>query len=174
MQLTQFSDFSLRVALYLGAHPNRTVSLVEISRAYGISQHHLVKVTQRLVEHGIVSSVRGRNGGLRLGRRPAEISVGQLLRLTEPHFNLVECFDRERNTCPIDRACGLKNALFEAQRAFLQVLDGYTLADFLPRAPSLIQLWKGHLEASVPGSPPPAHQREQNQHGPRRSHTAHR
>ena len=142
MQLTQFSDYSLRLALYLAAHPDRTVSVHEVSRAYGISQHHLVKVTQRLVEHGVVASVRGRRGGLRLSQPPEEINVGQLLRLTEPHFNLVECFDHEHNTCPIDGACGLKRALVDAQRAFFRVLDGYTLADFLPRVPALIKLWR--------------------------------
>jgi Rrf2 family transcriptional regulator, nitric oxide-sensitive transcriptional repressor len=153
MQITQFSDYSLRLALYLAAHPNRTVSVNEVSRAYGISQHHLVKVTQRLVEQGIVASVRGRRGGLRLGRPPGEINVGQLLRTTEPHFNLVECFDQANNTCPIDGACGLKKALVDAQRAFLSVLDGYTLADFLPRAPALIKLWRANLMEPAGPSP---------------------
>jgi Rrf2 family nitric oxide-sensitive transcriptional repressor len=149
MQLTQFSDYSLRLALYLAAHPRRTVSLQEISRAYGISHHHLVKVTQRLVEHGVVASIRGRRGGLRLAQPPGEINVGRLLRVTEPHFYLVECFDREHNTCPIDGACGLKKALLEAQTAFFGVLDRYTLADFLPRVPTLIKLWRQNVRAPV-------------------------
>ncbi|HUK35463.1 MAG TPA: Rrf2 family transcriptional regulator [Vicinamibacterales bacterium] len=142
MQLTRFSDYSLRVLLYLAAHSDRLVSVDEVSRAYGVSKHHLVKVVQRLVDEGLVASTRGRGGGLRLNRRPADINVGALVRATEPHFHLVECFDREANTCPIDSACGLKQVLRHAQRAFLDVLDQSTLADFVPRAPELIRLWK--------------------------------
>jgi Rrf2 family nitric oxide-sensitive transcriptional repressor len=111
VQLTRFSDYSLRVLLYLAAHDDRLVSVDEVSRAYGVSKHHLVKVVQRLVDEDLVASTRGRGGGLRLKRRPAEINVGALVRATEPHLNLVECFDRETNTCPIDAACGLKQVL---------------------------------------------------------------
>jgi Rrf2 family transcriptional regulator, nitric oxide-sensitive transcriptional repressor len=142
MQLTQFSDYSLRLLLYLAAHPGKTVSLQEISRSYGVSHHHLVKVSQRLIAEGLVTSVRGRNGGLRLSRAPAGINVGQLVRMTEPNMTLVECFDEERNSCPIDGACGLKGVLRHAQTAFLDVLDAHTLADFLPRAPALVKLWR--------------------------------
>jgi len=142
MQLTRFSDYSLRLLLYLAAHPDRLVSIDEVSRAYGVSHHHLVKVVQRLVDERFVASTRGRGGGLRLNRRPADINVGALVRATEPHFDLVECFDRNTNTCPIEPACGLKRVLRDAQRAFLDVLDGSTLADFQPRAPELIRLWK--------------------------------
>jgi len=142
VQLTRFSDYSLRLLLYLAAHPDRLVSIDEVSRAYGVSHHHLVKVVQLLVDQQLVASTRGRGGGLRLNRPPASINVGSLVRLTEPHFDLVECFDRETNTCPIEPACGLKQVLRDARHAFLDVLDGRTLADFLPRAPELIRLWK--------------------------------
>src|SRR5688500_5912246 len=125
MQLTQFSDYSLRLLLYLAAHPDRTVSLQEISQSYGVSHHHPVKVSQRLIAEGLVASIRGRNGGLRLGRPAREINVGQLVRMTEPHMNLVECFDQDTNTCPIDDACGLKGVLRHAQKAFLGVLDAH-------------------------------------------------
>ncbi len=148
MQLTQFSDYSLRLVLYLAVHPDRLVSIPEVSRAYGVSQHHMVKVVQRLIGHGLIVSVRGRRGGLRLNRQPEEISVGALVRLTEPHLNLVECFDGETNSCPIDQACGLKGVLKQARGAFLRVLDEHTLADFLPRAPALIKLWRQPPEVS--------------------------
>ncbi len=141
MQLTDFSDYSLRLTLYLAVHRDRLVQVHEISRAYGVSQHHLEKVAQRLVEHGIVASVRGHRGGLRLNRQPEDINVGALVRLTEPNFDLVECFDGESNTCPIDSACGLKKVLFRAQRAFLATLDEHTIADFLPNGPRLVRLW---------------------------------
>jgi Rrf2 family nitric oxide-sensitive transcriptional repressor len=141
MHLTRFSDYTLRVLLYLAVHQNRAVSVREMSRAYGVSNHHLVKIVQRLVEEGFVVSVRGRRGGLRLVVAAADINVGRVVRLTEPHMNLVECFERVTNTCPIDEACGLKLVLREAQGAFLDRLDAHTIADFLPRAPSLIRLW---------------------------------
>jgi Rrf2 family nitric oxide-sensitive transcriptional repressor len=142
VQLTQFSDYSLRVVLYLATRPDHPVSLQQISVAYGVSQHHLVKVAGRLIEAGFVTSVRGRNGGLRLSRQPEAINIGAVVRATEPHFNLVECFDEEHNACPIDKACGLKGVLREAQTAFMRELDRHTLAEFLPHAPALITLWR--------------------------------
>jgi len=142
MRLTLFSDFSLRMLLYLATHPDRNVELSEVADAYGVSHHHLNKVVQTLVAEGLVISVRGRGGGLRLGRAPEAINIGALVRLTEPDLDLVECFDSATNTCPIDSACGLKRVLVDAQRAFLGALDAHTLADFVPRAPALIKLWR--------------------------------
>ena len=146
MQLTRFSDYSLRLLLYLATHPDRLVSVQEVSAAYGVSPHHMVKVVQLLVDQRLVASARGRGGGLRLNCPPGEINIGQVVRATEPSFALVECFDVLRNTCPIEPACGLKHTLLEAQRAFMAVLDKRTLADFLPRASGLIQLWSKRLE----------------------------
>src|SRR2546423_8223453 len=102
MQLTLFSDYSLRLGLYLATHPERLVSIAEVSRAYDISRAHLVKVVQRLTELGVVQTVRGRRGGVRLARPPQDIVLGALVRATEPHFDLVECFHHSTNTCPID------------------------------------------------------------------------
>jgi len=140
MHLTQFSDYSLRLVLYLACHPDRVVSVDEVSRAFGISRHHLVKVVQSLTDLGVVEAQRGRGGGMRLAKRPSEINVGWLIRRTEPHLNLVECFDLAENTCPIAPACGLKGALQRAQQAFLKVLDGYTLDDFRSRRGELVRL----------------------------------
>ena len=141
MHLTLFTDYALRSALYLACHPDRLVSVDEVGRAYGISRHHLVKVVQTLVELGVVEAQRGRGGGMRLAMPPSEINVGWLVRRTEPHFNLVECFDLETNTCPIAPACGLKGALQRAQRAFLEILDEYTLDQFQARRPHLVPLF---------------------------------
>jgi Rrf2 family nitric oxide-sensitive transcriptional repressor len=140
VHLTQFSDYSLRLALYLACHPDRVVSVDEVSRAFGISRHHLVKVVQTMTELGVVEAHRGRGGGMRLAMRPSEINVGWLIRRTEPHLNLVECFDPATNTCPIAPACGLKGALQRAQQAFLKVLDEYTLDDFQSRQRELVRL----------------------------------
>ena len=140
MKLTKFSDYSLRLLLYLALHPERVVSVREVSRAYGVSPHIIVKAVQLLVEQGLIVSVRGRQGGLRLAKEPSEINVGAVVRSTEPTLDLVECFDLATNTCPIEPACGLKSVLTEAQRAFFGVLNEHTLADFVPRAPALIRL----------------------------------
>jgi Rrf2 family nitric oxide-sensitive transcriptional repressor len=145
MQLTMFSDFGLRTALYLAVHNDRLVSVEEISQAYSISRAHLVKVVQRLTEIGIVEAVRGRGGGMRLAKAPGEVRLGDLVRATEPNLNLVECFDVEANTCPIAPACGMKGALQRAGAAFIASLNEQTLADFVPRREKLIPLWRGAL-----------------------------
>jgi Rrf2 family nitric oxide-sensitive transcriptional repressor len=142
MHITQFSDYSLRLVLYLACHPHRLVSVEEIGQAYGISRHHLVKVVQTLTDLELIESQRGRGGGMRLAKAPSQINVGWLLRQTEPHFNLVECFDADKNTCPILPACGLKSALTRAQRAFLSVLDEYTVGDFLKQRAAIVALLK--------------------------------
>lgn len=140
MHLTQFSDYGLRVVIYLACRPDQWVSADEISRAYGISRHHLVKVVQTLADLGVVESQRGRGGGIRLATEPAAINVGWLVRNTEPHFKLVECFEPETNTCPIAPACGLKGLLMRAQSAFLRVLDECTVEQFLTRRDDVANL----------------------------------
>ncbi len=134
MHLTLHADYSLRVLLYLAAHPEGLISTQEVSEAYGISKNHLVRVVQALGRHGFIEVRPGRAGGIALARAPSEISLGQVFRVTEPDFHLVECFDREKNSCPISPACGLKGVLFEAREAFLAVLDGCTLADVVKRS----------------------------------------
>lgn len=147
MHLTRFSDYAMRVVLYLACHPEKLVTVEEISRAYGISRHHLVKVVQSLTELKLVEAQRGRGGGMRLVKPPAEINVGWLIRRTEPHFHLVECFDPATNTCPITSACGLKGALQRAQIAFLDVLDEYNLDQFLQYRSDLVPLLEIKMKA---------------------------
>lgn len=151
MHVTQFTDYSLRLVLYLACHTDRLVSVEEVGAAYGISRHHLVKVVQTLTELKLVETLRGRGGGMRLALSPAEINVGWLIRRTEPHFNLVECFDPGSNTCPIAPACGLKGALKRAQEAFLAVLDTYTLDRLLTRRSELVTLLESGPGSSKPG-----------------------
>jgi Rrf2 family nitric oxide-sensitive transcriptional repressor len=125
------------------------VSVDEVSRAFGISRHHLVKVVQTLTDLGVVEAQRGRGGGMQLAMPPTEVNVGWLIRRTEPHLNLVECFDLGTNTCPIAPACGLKGALQRAQQAFLNVLDDYTLDDFQSRQRELVRLLDDSLRRSA-------------------------
>lgn len=128
MHLTRFTDYSLRVLIYLGTHPERTCSIAEIANAYGISQNHLVKVVHGLRREGFVTSVRGRSGGVRLARAEQDINVGDLVRRTEDDLRLVDC-----SRCAIAPGCGLIGALGQALGAFLAVLDGYTLADLVTK-----------------------------------------
>lgn len=128
MRLTRYTDYAVRVLLYLGQEPERLRSIAEIARGYGISQNHLMKVVNDLVNAGYLESVRGCNGGIRLARPASAINVGALIRHTEDNFELVEC-----GSCAIGGACGLTGVLDEALQAFLSVLDGYSLADVIAR-----------------------------------------
>jgi Rrf2 family transcriptional regulator, nitric oxide-sensitive transcriptional repressor len=132
MQLTLHADYAFRVLIYLGSQPDgRVVPTQEISRSYGISGHHLVRVVQTLSENGYVKVSPGRSGGVSLAREPHLIRLGDVLRNAETNLKVVECFDAETNTCPIVGLCQLQPVLGEALNAFLAVLDRYTLADLL-------------------------------------------
>jgi Rrf2 family nitric oxide-sensitive transcriptional repressor len=133
VQLSLHADYALRVLLYLGTHPGRVVSTHEISSVYGISKNHLVRVVQTLGDHRYVHVSAGRSGGVSLAREPRLIRLGDVIRDTEPTLRLVECFDKETNTCPIAPVCELKTMLSEALNAFLTVLNRYTLDDILAR-----------------------------------------
>jgi Rrf2 family nitric oxide-sensitive transcriptional repressor len=128
MRLTRYTDYAMRTLLHLGTRPDAVCSIAEIARAYGISQNHLMKVVNELGRAGFVTSLRGRSGGIRLARPPAEISVGAVVRHMEADFDLADC-----PTCVIAPACGLISVLDEAVRAFLAVLDRASLADLLDR-----------------------------------------
>ena len=133
MQLTRYSDYSLRVLIYLAVRETELATIEDIAAAYGISKGHLMKVVHQLGRAGYVETVRGRGGGLRLARPPEEIGVGAVVRRMEDRMALVECFDPKANRCRIEPVCGLRVALHEALDAFLQTLDGYTLADLVAR-----------------------------------------
>ena len=131
MRLTLNTDYALRMLMLLALEGNQPHTIEEVARRYGISHNHLMKVAQTLVQAGFVESLRGRGGGLRLARDSGTISLGAVVRETEDGFALVECFDKERNTCVIARACELRHPLQEALHAFLAVLDRYSLADLV-------------------------------------------
>ena len=131
MRLTTYTDYALRVLIYVGVHHDRLVQRADIAEAYGISLHHLGKVVNHLAQQGLIHAKRGRGGGLELAHEPSAIRVGDVVRAFETDFELVECFAPETNTCPIAPVCGLGPILSEAGAAFQAVLDEYTLADIL-------------------------------------------
>nr|WP_315217422.1 Rrf2 family transcriptional regulator [uncultured Duganella sp.] len=136
MRLTSFTDYSLRTLLFLSANRDRLVTIQDIADLHVISKNHLMKVVYQLGQSGLVETVRGRNGGLRLGKEPKDINIGALVRATETDFFMAECFDRANDTCPLTPDCRLKHTLNDATKAFLDVLDKQTLADMLPADPA--------------------------------------
>lgn len=132
MRLNLMTDYALRVLMFLAAE-NRSASIEEMAEAFGISRNHLTKVGQQLVALGVVTSKRGRGGGLSLAIAPEEISVGRIVRELESLGSFVECFDRSTNSCRVAGACGLQGALNLALGDFLKRLDGYTLSDLVPQ-----------------------------------------
>jgi Rrf2 family nitric oxide-sensitive transcriptional repressor len=145
MQLTAYTDYALRVLMYLAVHEERLVTISEMATAYDISKNHLMKIVHQLGQEGFIETIRGRSGGLRLAHPPAQLGLGHIVRRMEPHFNLVECFDPMTNHCPITPACGLAHVLVEARDAFLAVLDRHTLADLIPDQRALAYLFAGRL-----------------------------
>ncbi len=129
MQLTQYTDYSLRTLIYLGLRRDGLSTITEISESYGISRNHLVKVVHQLGAQGLIVTVRGKGGGIRLASPPDEINIGDVVRRFE-NLALVECFS-DGNTCAISPSCRLRGVLQEAMRGFMEVLDTYTLQDLL-------------------------------------------
>lgn len=128
MRLTNFSDYALRLLLYAAAREDRLVTIEEAAEVYGISRAHLMKVANHLTRTGYLKAMRGRAGGLTLARPPAQIRLGDVVRATEPDFELAECFSPE-GRCIITPGCRLRGAFREALAAFSATLDRYTLSD---------------------------------------------
>lgn len=144
MRLTAFSDYCLRVLMFVAVREDSLVTIDEIASTYGISRNHLMKVVTRLAQLGHIETVRGKGGGLRLAGDPRNINIGALLRETEHDLVLVECFQTSGNRCAITPACVLRGALREALEAFLAVLDRYTLADLAAPQRELARLLDLH------------------------------
>ena len=156
MRLTVYTDYSLRMLIYLAVKDEGLATIGEVADHYGISQHHLTKVAHQLGLAGFIATVRGKGGGLRLARPAREIGLGAVVRHTEPDMALVPCFASAEAPaglpCPIVPACGLRSVLDEARQAFMAVLDRYNLADLVKQRTglqALLMLPAGHF---TPGS----------------------
>jgi len=150
MQLTAYTDYTLRTLMYLAVNADRSSTIGEIARTYRISENHLTKIVHQLGIAGDIETIRGRNGGIRLGKPAASINLGAVVRRTEPDMALVACFD-DAETCAIGQACVLRSALHQALVAFLAVLDRYTLADLVaPRRRLAALLGMAPVVGAVP------------------------
>lgn len=150
MRLTDYTDYSLRTLIYVAVHPDELVTIQRIADAFDIPKNHLIKIVQQLGQDGFLHTVRGRAGGITLGRPAAEINIGEVVRATEPDFSLVECFHAEDNHCVITRVCGLRGVLGEALRAYFQVLDAYTLEDLIGKPAALSRVLGGSVPLPMP------------------------
>ena len=140
MHLTIRSNHAMRLLMYCALNHGRVAPVAEIARACNMSEAHLGKIANTLAGLGFVETLRGRGGGVRLARAPEQILVGAVVRRTEMGPCLTECLDPETNTCPLTAACRFRTILGRALEAFLNVLDGYTLADLVVGGDELRQL----------------------------------
>lgn len=148
MRMTLHTDYALRMLIYVAARQNGVCTVNDVAKAYGLSRNHLLKVAQTLRDLGLVETTRGRAGGIRLAKPPAEIAIGALVRATEEDFSLAECMQANGRACAISPACRLKGMLHEALAAFLTVLDKYTLADIIQNKAVLGSLLRIDVQAA--------------------------
>jgi Rrf2 family nitric oxide-sensitive transcriptional repressor len=140
MKLTAFTDYSLRVLIYLAAQPGERATIAQIATAFDVSENHLVKVVHFLGKQGWLANVRGKGGGLELGEAPEKIVVGRVVRETEGKAAVAECFGESGGDCQIAPNCRLRGVLGEAVTAFYAVLDRYTLADLVNNRQQLARM----------------------------------
>lgn len=131
MRLTIYTDYSLRLLMYLALKEDGLATIAEVAQSYGVSKNHLMKVAYQLGVAGYIETIRGRSGGLRLAKSPNTIILGEVVRHTEPDMAIVTCFKPINAFCAIRPSCGLRGALQRAQAAFIDVLDGYSLNDLV-------------------------------------------
>lgn len=140
MRLTTFTDYSLRVLIYLAAEPGRRATIAQIAQSFDISENHLMKVVHFLGKAGLLRNVRGKGGGLQLARPAAAINIGQVVRATESNALPAECFDPATSRCTISPVCRLRGVLEEATHAFYAVLDRHTLEDVVRNRDALARV----------------------------------
>ena len=142
MRVTKFSDYALRVLIYLACKPNENLTTIaQLADAYSISIHHIRMVVHKLGQLGYIHNIQGKGGGFELAQKPSEILIGDVIRETEKDFFIVECFNPE-GSCKIVKACKLQQILGEALNAFLDTLNQYTLADITDNKKSIMNQFK--------------------------------
>lgn len=151
MKLTAFTDYSLRVLIYLAARPGQRATIAQIAKSFDVSENHLTKVVHFLGKQGWLANVRGKGGGLELAMPPEKVGVGQVVRHTEGPAVPAECFGEGGGHCTIAGICHLSSVLGEAVKAFYTVLDKYTLADLVQNRQALAKvMFVSHPPATPP------------------------
>ncbi|MFD2923831.1 Rrf2 family transcriptional regulator [Halobacillus naozhouensis] len=141
MRLKKYTDYALRVLIYTSSLPEGELARKkEISDVFHISENHLGKIIHQLNKLELIETIRGRSGGIKLAKEPRDINIGYVVRAMEDDFLLLECFDNDTNYCVITPACKLRHVLNDALRAFLEVVDNYTLYDLLSNKDELREL----------------------------------
>ncbi len=135
MRLTDYTDYTLRVLMFCALNPDRSVTIAELAESHGISKNHLMKIVNDLANQGVLLTTRGRGGGLKLQKKPADICIGDVVRASETDFRMVECFDVNHNSCTLTAQCRLKNVFKTALQSYLAELDKVTLADITTPLP---------------------------------------
>ncbi len=145
MRLTLHTDYALRVLIQVGLNEGRLTTINDIAKSFNISKHHLMKVVNDLGQKGYLETVRGRNGGICLMRKPGDINIGEVVRDIEDQLDVIDCL-HHAGYCRIERACVLRGVLHEATDAFLAVLDAHTLADLIkPHKALSLLLFDGRI-----------------------------
>ena len=151
MRLTLHTDFALRVLIYVGLNDGKLTTIKDVAQTFDISKASLMKVVNDLSQKSYLDTVRGRNGGIRLMRKPRDINIGQVVRDTENQLSVIGCLEH-KGYCPIERVCVLRGALRNATEAFLAILDAHTLADLIKPQRALSSLLLKSLNRETPSS----------------------
>jgi len=151
MRLTRQTNYAIRILMYCAANEGKLSRVPEIAEAYNLSEAYLFKILKPMMDSKIIESVRGRNGGIRLARDAAKITLFDVVRVTEESFSLAECFDDDSSDCPLIESCAFNSALREALNAFFEVLGKYTIADLVAARPNInFLLGLDELEPAAP------------------------
>lgn len=135
MRLTDYTDYTLRVLMFCALNPDRSVTIAELAESHAVSKNHLMKIVNDLANQGVLLTTRGRGGGLKLLKDPADIFIGDVVRASETDFRMVECFDTNHNSCTLTAQCRLKFVFKRALESYLAELDKVTLADITSPLP---------------------------------------
>lgn len=137
MRLTRQTNYAVRMLMYCAADPENLSRIPDIAKSYSVSELFLFKILQPLAKAGIMETVRGRNGGVRLARPADQITLLDVVKTTEENFTMAECFENDASECPLVDSCGLNSALRRALNAFFEVLSEYTIDDLVKARPDI-------------------------------------
>ena len=145
MRLTRQTNYAIRILMYCAANEGKLSQIPEIASSYHLSEAFLFKILKPIVAHGFVASIRGRNGGIQLARPAHDITLSDVVKITEDSFAMADCFEADGTDCPLVDQCGLNKALREALNAFFAVLDNYTIEDVITHRSGIEELLGLHL-----------------------------